>query len=209
MAWQIVLVQVASVLLESAAQKVGSRLGNEIASQIFGSNTPSNLYIGLNREALDAISSIVKREIQQAALEDSNTKIEALKIQLEEYQIDPINNQFRIEEAILSSNYLVEKLESLGSVGLGAYMLAAQIRISALMLRADLFSSEWNNVKSRLVDYSNYAKTVLPNLINDSWYAKIKDFNTSNLPICSGDGKFGRVLTSAESDVYYDGETSN
>jgi hypothetical protein len=195
MAWQIVLVQVASVLLESAAQKVGSRLGNEIASQIFGSNTPSNLYIGLNREALDAISSIVKREIQQAAFE--------------EYQIDPINNQFRIEEAILSSNYLVEKLESLGSVGLGAYMLAAQIRISALMLRADLFSSEWNNVKSRLVDYSNYAKTVLPTLINDSWYAKIKDFNTSNLPICSGDGKFGRVLTSAESDVYYDGETSN
>jgi hypothetical protein len=194
MVWQLVLVQVAQVLLESAAQKAGSRLGDEIACQVFGSNTNSNLYVGLNREALEAISSIVKREIQQATLEDSNTKIEALKIQLEEYRVDPANNQFRLEEAILSSNYLVEKLEFLGSIGLGAYMLAANIRIAALMLRADLFPSEWNNVKKRLEDYSAHAQSMLPILINESWYTKIKNFDISSDSVVVIDGfNFGRI----------------
>jgi hypothetical protein len=133
-----------------------SGLGADIYKKLKGSNIND-----MNTVAIYEIGNIVKQVIAESAIKACNDNIDALRIQMEEYLIDPGKNAFRLENAIIESNKLVSRLKGLDVVGLGGFVLAAGLRLAILQERAKSVASEKQSLKARAIEYSNHAQSAV------------------------------------------------
>lgn len=155
--WGAIALALAVKVAESAADRLGEKLIDALFSGLF--STPSS-YTSLNRSAIAAIGAVIQQSLTEQALKECDGEINALRIQIQEYRNNPTGNvgKSRIEDALVFSNRLVERLIQLGVLGVGSFTIAATLRLGILLELSTSEPGELQNVKDRAKDYIAHAE---------------------------------------------------
>lgn len=150
--WQLVLANLSGILTNKNPQDLIHLIFLEID------------YVQLNKNAITDVIAIVKLPCDTNIFVGIEGKINAIKDLMKEYIQQEQKSQAKLNYLIDEFSILLNELKSLEVVGIGAFTLAATWQLILLQEKAKFDSSEWINIKSRAIEYSNYVKSINPRL---------------------------------------------
>lgn len=151
--WQWILADLTEALIAHDSKRVFKLLFSDLVD-----------YAQLNHNAVEDIRSLVRQPLDKSILKGTQTKIEILKIFMNEYLTQPESTLPWLKYLINESSLIVEELKSLKVVGVGAFMIASGFHIALLQEQAALEQAEWSRIKKLLVESSQYVASVTPKL---------------------------------------------
>lgn len=152
--WQWVLANISEALVAKDNTRVIKLLFSDLD------------YVQLNHNAVEDVRSLVRQSVDENTLRTTQTHIHALKELAKEYLGSPLLNQPRLNDIIDKCSLIILQLKNLAVVGVGAFMLASGLHLALLQEQAKSGTIEWSNVKKQVIDYSQYAKSVTPQLFS-------------------------------------------
>jgi hypothetical protein len=157
--WQSVLAKTNAILAEPSSLNWLSVLFQELD------------YQQITKNAINDICTIVRQPADLTAIATIETQIEQLKElfhkyfhQLHSSPIEIFHGTSFQAEIISALNTLITQTESLGLLGLGAFVLAANLHLLLLQEKAKSEPQEWQNIKGNLDRYIAYVKITLPQI---------------------------------------------
>ena len=150
--WQWVLAEISAALITADTKSVIKLLFLDLD------------YEQVNHNAIEDIRSLVRQPVNHKTLRATQERINVIKKLMSEYLAQSQMNRPRLNCLINESSLMVEQLKSLEVVGVGAFMIASSFRLALLQAKASSESTEWNSVKNRAIEDSQYAAKVTPKL---------------------------------------------
>ena len=150
--WQWVLAKITEALVEKDSTGVLKLLFSDLD------------YVQLNHNAVEDVRSLVRQSVDENTLRKTQIHIHSLKELANEYLARPLLNQPRLNDITNKSSLIILQLKSLEVVGVGAFMLASGLHLALLQEQATSGTIKWNNVKKQVIEYSEYAESVTPQL---------------------------------------------
>jgi hypothetical protein len=121
-------------------------------------------YTQLTCNALEDVRSLVRQPVDENLLIKIKAKLHSVKKLMGEYLKQPQTHIPQSNDLLDELNYIIQHLQSLDVVGVGAFMLASGFYLALLQEQALLKEIEWSYVKKQAIKYSQYAASVTPKL---------------------------------------------
>lgn len=128
-------------------------------------------YQQITKNAINDICTIVRQPADLTAIATIETQIERIKelfhkyfYQLHSPHIETFHETSLQAEIIYALTTLTSETEILGLLGLGAFVLAANLHLLLLQERAKSEPQEWRNIRNNLNNYIAHAKSTLPQI---------------------------------------------
>jgi hypothetical protein len=167
---------IAAALALKVAEGAAARLGEKMIDSLFGSGQN---YASLNRNAIAAISDVIKQSISEEALRQCDIKLQAMQEQMQLYNNAPDSNRFRLETALTQISTLVIDLKSFGVLAVGSFTIAATLHLG-MLLEFTFRSADSRNLKSvkqLTEDYIRHAALMQNQLVEKSSLSKVTPCN--------------------------------
>ncbi|MBE9192563.1 hypothetical protein IQ230_19855 [Gloeocapsopsis crepidinum LEGE 06123] len=121
-------------------------------------------YTQLIGNAVEDVRSLVRQPADENLLIKIEAKLDSFKKLMGEYLKQPQTHTLQSNDLLDEFNYIIQELQSLDVVGVGAFMLASGSYLALLQEQASLGEIEWSCVKKQAIKYSQYAASVTPKL---------------------------------------------
>jgi hypothetical protein len=143
--WQVLCVEIANGLVSGAAGWVASAALSRI--------NPSNA--GLSKRALTEIREIVREEIDSAFLEHYLREVDGISNALMTYR--ETKEERKLNEAEGKSDSLLPHLKSFGAKGLGGFVMAANLHLTAVLAKAETIVGYRDTYNRLRLGYATHA----------------------------------------------------
>ena len=152
--WQWVLAKITEALVEKDSTGVLKLLFSDLD------------YVQLNHNAVEDVRSLVRQSVDENTLKTTQIHIHSLTELAKEYLARPLLNQPRLNDIIDKCSLIILQLKSLEVVGVGAFMLASGLHLALLQEQATSGTIEWGNLKKQVIEHSEYAESITPELFS-------------------------------------------
>lgn len=121
-------------------------------------------YIQLNKNTISDVCAITNQTCNANFLIEIDAKLNELKELMKEYINISENKPAQLDYLISEFSTLINLLKNLEVFGIGAFAIAATLRLLLLQQKAAFGSIDLSDVKNQAIEYINYTKSVTPRL---------------------------------------------
>ncbi len=152
--WQWVLAKISEALVAKDSTRVIKLLFSDLDC------------VQLNNNAVEDVRNLVRQSVDENTLRTTQIHIHSLKELANEYLARPLLNQPRLNDIIDKCSLILLQLKSLEVVGVGAFMLVSGLHLALLQEQATSGTTEWSNVNKQVIEHSEYAESITPELFS-------------------------------------------